>query len=201
LDTISRVVLVSSNAAKYFFSRIKSSSCGELTAAILDKIEFAAIGAATADAAVAEGFEVNLVPDRSDSAALADLLEANPTQGRTMVIRANRGSPVLADRLQQAGCLFEQFPVYQSRDVREVPPEVKQQMRQGKIDWTTVTSSAIGGSLLNLFGIDLLKRTRLASISPTTTAALESLGLTVDAEAVDYSMEGLVTAIVAKAKA
>jgi uroporphyrinogen III methyltransferase/synthase len=107
----------------------------------------------------------------------------------------------LADRLQQAGCLFEQFPVYQSRDVREVPPEVKQQMRQGKIDWTTVTSSAIGGSLLNLFGIDLLKRTRLASISPTTTAALESLGLTVDAEAVDYSMDGLVTAIVAKAKA
>ena len=81
----------------------------------------------------------------------------------------------------------------------EVAPEVVDKMRSNMIDWTTVTSSAIGASLLNLFGTDLQK-TRLASISPTTTAALESLGLKVDAEATEYNMDGLVAAIVASTR-
>ena len=114
-----------------------------------------------------------------------------------MVVRANRGSAVLGDRLKQAGCAFEQFPIYQSRDVTEVAPDVLDKMQNNMIDWTTVTSSAIGTSLLNLFGAEVLKKTRLASISPTTTTALESLGLKVDVEATDYNMSGLVDAIVA----
>ena len=194
----SRVVLVSANAARFFFSRINDPISPQVTAADLGRVEFAAIGSATAAIAAGHGVRVALVPDRSDSGALADLLESNPTQGKTMVIRADRGSAVLGDRLKQAGCPFEQFPIYQSRDVTEATPEVQKQMQNNMIDWTTVTSSAIGASLVNLFGADL-KKTRLASISPTTTAALESLGLKVDAEATDYNMDGLVAAIVASA--
>ena len=192
----SRVVLVSANAARFFFSRVNDPASSKVTAADLARVEFAAIGPATAALAAGHGVRVALVPDRSDSASLADLLESNPTAGKTMVVRADRGSAVLGDRLNQAGCPFEQFPIYQSRDVTEVEPEVQKQMQNNMIDWTTVTSSAIGASLLNLFGTDLQK-TRLASISPTTTSALESLGLKVAAEATDYNMDGLVAAIVA----
>ena len=192
----SRVVLVSANAARFFFSRVNDPASSKVTAADLARVEFAAIGPATAALAAGHGVRVALVPDRSDSASLADLLESNPTAGKTMVVRADRGSAVLGDRLKQAGCPFEQFPIYQSRDVTEVEPEVQKQMQNNMIDWTTVTSSAIGASLLNLFGTDLQK-TRLASISPTTTSALESLGLKVAAEATDYNMDGLVAAIVA----
>lgn len=200
ISGFSRVVLVSANAARFFFSRINDHTVSKIDAADLARIEFAAIGAATAAIATGHGVRVALVPNRSDSASLADLLEANPTQGKTMVIRADRGSPVLADRLKQAGCSFEQFPIYQSRDVTEVAPDVQKQMQNNMIDWTTVTSSAIGASLLNLFGAEPLKKTRLASISPTTTAALESLGLKVDVEATDYNMDGLVAAIVASTR-
>ena len=200
-DGFSRVVLVSANAARFFFARINDPISPKATAADLARVEFAAIGSATAAIAESHGVQVELVPERSDSGALADLLESKPAQGKTMVIRADRGSAVLGDRLKQAGCPFEQFPIYQSRDVTEVAPEVQKQMQSNMIDWTTVTSSAIGASLLNLFGEDQLQKTRLASISPTTTAALESLGLKVDAEATDYNMDGLVAAIVAKVKA
>jgi len=196
-DGFSRVVLVSANAARFFFSRVNDPASSKVTAADLARVEFAAIGAATAAIAAGYGVQVALVPERSDSASLADLLENNPTQGKTMVVRANRGSAVLGDRLKQAGCAFEQFPIYQSRDVTEVAPDVLDKMQNNMIDWTTVTSSAIGTSLLNLFGAEVLKKTRLASISPTTTTALESLGLKVDVEATDYNMSGLVDAIVA----
>ena len=199
ISGFSRVVLVSANAASFFFSRINDPVSPEMTAADLARVEFVAIGAATAATAAGHGVRVALVPDRSDSETLANLLEANPTQGKTMVIRADRGSRVLSDRLKKAGCAFEQFPIYQSRDVTEAASEVRTQMQSKMIDWTTVTSSAIGASLLNLFGAELLQKTRLVSISPTTTAALESLGLKVDAEATDYNMDGLVAAIVANA--
>lgn len=199
-DGFSSVVLMSANAARFFFSRVNDPVSPQLTAVDLARVEFAAIGVATAAVAAEYGVSVELVPARSDSASLADLLLSNPTQGKTMVIRADRGSAVLADRLKQAGCPFEQFPIYQSRDVTEVAPKVLDKMQSNTIDWTTVTSSAIGASLLNLFGADLLKKTRLASISPTTTAALESLGLKVDAEATDYNMDGLVAAIVANTR-
>ena len=193
----SRVVLVSTNAARFFFSRVNDPIASQVTAADLARIEFAAIGAATAAVAADHGVDVSLVPKRSDSASLAELLLSKPATGKTMVVRADRGSTVLADRLKQAGCPFEQFPIYQSRDMTEAVPEIHEMLQNNKIDWTTVTSSAIGGSLLNLFGEDLLQKTHLVSISPTTTAALESLGLKVDAEATEYNMEGLVEAIVA----
>jgi uroporphyrinogen III methyltransferase/synthase len=45
-----------------------------------------------------------------------------------------------------------------------------------------------------MFG-DELRKSRLASISPLTTAVLGELGFTVAAEATDYTMAGLAAAI------
>jgi uroporphyrinogen III methyltransferase/synthase len=65
----------------------------------------------------------------------------------------------------------------------------------GKIDWTTVTSSAIARSLVRLLG-ENLRRTKLASISPITSATLRELGDEPAAEAREYTMDGLIAAIV-----
>jgi uroporphyrinogen III methyltransferase/synthase len=58
----------------------------------------------------------------------------------------------------------------------------------------TVTSSAIASSLARLFGNDL-KQTRLASISPLTSAALRSAGLEPATEADRYTAFGVAEAI------
>ena len=68
----------------------------------------------------------------------------------------------------------------------------------GQIDWTTVTSSAIARSLARLFG-ESLQRTKLASISPITSATLRELGFEPAAEAKEYTMAGVVAAIVGEA--
>ena len=66
-----------------------------------------------------------------------------------------------------------------------------QQLREGRLDWTTVTSSAIARSLGRMFGDDL-KKTRLVSISPVTTATLRELGLEPAAEAAEATVAGVV---------
>ena len=193
-ERFSRLVFVSTNAVRFFFLRLREfATFGQ--SIDLSGIEFVAIGAATAQALSDQGVSVELIPSRANSDALADLLIAHDTSRSTMVLRANRGSDVLPQRLEQIDYPFEQFAIYQSRDLSAVDPEVIQQMEQGLIDWTTITSSAIGKSLLKLFGAPRLEKTQLVSISPTTTATLEELGLKVSAQALVYNMQGLVDAI------
>ncbi len=69
-------------------------------------------------------------------------------------------------------------------------------MKAGRIDWITVTSSAIARSLAKMFCEDL-RRTKIASISPVTTATLTELGYQPAVEARQYTMQGVVDAILA----
>ena len=89
---------------------------------------------------------------------------------------------------------MEQVVVYESVDVQSPQPEIAEQLAAGKIDWTTVTSSAIARSLARMFG-DSLHKTKLASISPITSATLRELGYEPAAEAKEYTMAGVVAAI------
>ncbi len=84
--------------------------------------------------------------------------------------------------------------VYRSVDVAKADDEIVGLIGQGRIDWVTVTSSAIARSIVQLFGKSLT-RTKLASISPITSATLRELGFEPAAEAREYTMEGVVQAI------
>jgi uroporphyrinogen III methyltransferase/synthase len=64
----------------------------------------------------------------------------------------------------------------------------------GRIDWVTVTSSAIARSVVKMFGDDL-RKAKLASISPVTTRTLQEIGYAPAAEAAQYTMPGVVDAI------
>ena len=110
--------------------------------------------------------------------------------------RANRGRQVLPEQLAAAGGLVEQVVVYSTVDVRRPEPEVAAALAAGRIAWVTVTSSSIARAIVQLFGGDL-RRSRLASISPITSEVLCELGFPPSAEAKDYTMPGLVAAIVA----
>ena len=109
-------------------------------------------------------------------------------------IRRRFGARAVDEELTRAGGTVEQIVVYTSRDVDKPDDEIAALLRAGKIDWVTVTSSAIARSLVRLFGDDL-RRTRLATISPLTTSALAELGHRSAAEAARYTTAGLVDAI------
>jgi uroporphyrinogen III methyltransferase / synthase len=159
--------------------------------------KLASIGPGTAEELARYHLTADLVPESDFRAeSLAAALAAQVRGKRVLLARASRGREVLTDQLTAAGANVEQVVVYRSLDVETPEPRVGELLLEGKVDWITVTSSAIARSLVNLFGDDL-KRARLASISPITSQTLADLGYQVSAEASEYTMKGVVEAILA----
>jgi uroporphyrinogen III methyltransferase/synthase len=104
---------------------------------------------------------------------------------------------VLPEQLAAAGGRVEQIVVYSSSDVERADPEVARRLAARQVDWITVTSSSIARSLVTLFGEDL-RNSRLASISPVTSETLRQLGYPPAAEAGQYTVDGLVRALLAE---
>jgi uroporphyrinogen III methyltransferase/synthase len=191
LDQFDWLVFSSVNGVEYLLGRLLAVH-GDLRK--LAGVRLAAIGPGTADRLAAYHLRADLMPAEYRAEALADVLTAAAAGQRVLLVRASRGREVLAERLQAVGVPVEQVVVYESRDVAAPDPAITQRLRDGEIGWVTVTSSAIARSLAALFGRDL-RRTKLASISPVTSTTLRELGFEPAAEASEYTMEGLVEAI------
>ena len=161
---------------------------------ILGNVQIAAIGPGTDAALRAYHLRADMVPDEFRAEALAETLAKEAKGKRFLLARASRGREVLAESLTAAGGIVEQVVVYQSVDVESPDPEIAARLKAGRIDWITVTSSAIARSLARMFGGDL-KRARLASISPVTSGTLRELGYEPAAEATQYTMEGVAATI------
>jgi len=192
LAEYSRLVFVSTNTVTFFLDRVIHHQQMET----LKKIspEFVAIGSSTGAAIESYGLKVSRIPPNSNSQSLAQLLVENQTDSNTAIFRGDRGSDVLSDKLAEAKVDFEELAVYRSQDVLQPDPDVFDEMVQEKIHWTTITSSAIANSIANQFG-DALRRTKIATISPTTTDAVERLGFSVAAEASRYDVDGVIEAM------
>ncbi|QDU95610.1 uroporphyrinogen-III C-methyltransferase [Lignipirellula cremea] len=166
----------------------------------LGRSKLAAVGAATGAALRGYHLEPDVIPERFIAEELAAALAADAAGKRYLLLRASRGREVLAETLVAAGAVIEQVVVYQSSDLAEPDGQIAADMASGRIDWVTVTSSAIARSLFAMFG-DRLQQTKLASISPQTSSVLRELGLQPAAEAVQYDMPGVVQAILTAEKA
>jgi uroporphyrinogen III methyltransferase/synthase len=158
-------------------------------------VQLAAIGPGTADELMKYHLRVDRQPpDVYRAEALADVLSPDAKGKRFLLARASRGREILAEKLQATGGTVEQIVVYNSIDVAQPDPEIASAMSAGMIDWVTVTSSAIARSLARMFG-DEMRKTKLVSISPVTTATLRELGFEPTAEAEVYTMAGVADAI------
>jgi uroporphyrinogen III methyltransferase/synthase len=191
LDQFDWLVFSSTNGVRYFFDRLLT--IGRDVRAV-GRARLAVIGPGTGDTLASYGLQADLRPTAYRAEVLADALCPDARGQRYLLLRASRGREVLFERLRQAGGQVEQVVVYQSTDVESPDPEIDAALRQGQIDYVTVTSSAIARSLSKLFG-EALKRTKLVSISPLTSSTLRELGLAPALEATDYTMEGIVAAI------
>jgi uroporphyrinogen III methyltransferase/synthase len=158
-------------------------------------VKLAAIGPGTSEELAKYHLRVDGQPAEVYRAeALAELLAKGARGKRFLLARASRGREVLADALRAAGGQVEQVVAYSSTDVEQADPDIAAALKAGHIDWITVTSSAIARSLAKMFGEDLHKA-KIVSISPVTSATLSELGFTRAAEARQYTMEGVVEAI------
>lgn len=186
------LVFSSANGVCYLLDRLLGRG-GDLRR--LGDVRLAAIGPATAEQLAGYRLRADFVPDEYRAEALAAALSGEAAGRRFLLARASRGRDLLAEQLRAAGGIVDQIVVYSSTDVAQADPRVAEALSAGRIDWVTVTSSAIARSLVRLFG-DALGQAKLASISPITSGTLRQLGHKPAVEATRYTMDGLVGAMV-----
>ncbi len=191
LNQFDWLVFSSANGVQHLLARLFSLG-RDLRA--LGAIKLAAIGPGTAEALASWHLNTDLVPDEYRAESLADELAPYVSGRRVLLARASRGREVLAERLEQAGARVSQIVVYESTDVEQADLEVQTALLNGQVDWITITSSAIAQSAVRLFG-KILGPARFASISPITSQSLRTAGYEPAAEALQYTTEGVVEAI------
>src|SRR5262249_24320198 len=141
----------------------------------------------------------DIVPSEYRSEGLVEILRDRAIGKRILLARADRGRDVLARELSAVAEVV-QVTVYSQVDLPAGAGRINDLVRQGGTDYMTVTSSNIARALAR--GLDQSARVRihrgdtsLISISPVTSEALRDVGLPVAAEAKDYTMPGVVEAL------
>ncbi len=195
LDEFDWLVFSSTNGVSFLLQRL----CLLKNSATLPTgLKLAAIGPGTAEELEKFQLHADFVPREYRAEALAQGLAGDARGKLFLLARASRGRQVLCEQLTAAGAIVEEIVVYQSRDIspeNEGITKVAAELAAGGIDWAAVTSSAIARSMVRLYG-DNLRRAKLASISPITSDALRELGFEPAVEASEYTIEGVVRAIV-----
>ena len=187
------LVFSSSNGVQAFLQRVMQHADLRQLAGC----KLAAIGPGTAAELGRWNLKADLVPETFVAEALLQALKTQlpPNQpARCLLLRASRGREVLAEGLREAGAEVEQVVVYSSTDIATPDADILAALTEKRIQWITVTSSAIARSLVQLFGPHL-NHAQLASISPVTSSTLRELGFTPAVEAKAYTMPGLIAAI------
>ncbi len=149
-------------------------------------------GAASAPISVAKEFR---------GEALADaMLSTRSDRARVLLPRAARARDVLPDTLREAGWSVDVVAAYETRPPSdEVVETLTRELANGRIDAVTFTSSSTVDNLCDRLGPDaarLLRGPRIASIGPVTTVTALGRGLRVDVTARQYTVPGLVDALV-----
>ena len=187
------IVFCSENGVRHFLDRMLRMGLGDLRRLAGQLI--ACVGSKTAQVLREEyHLHADLVPQEFNARSLAESIDNDVRIQRVLVVRASRGHDTFRHSLAGSSTTLDEIVAYSNHDC-PADPEIAQALKDGQIDWITVTSSATAESLHHLFG-DSLHRAKMASLSPVTSKTLRDLGYKVQTEANPSTMEALVQAIV-----
>jgi uroporphyrinogen III methyltransferase/synthase len=107
---------------------------------------------------------------------------------------------ILPEKLREAGADVVVPAAYESVPSTEGKEALSVRLQSGKIDCVTFTASSTVENFVGAFGEEeaarLLSETRVACIGPITADTARKRGLRVDTEAGEYTITGLVEAVV-----
>ncbi|RJR40721.1 MAG: uroporphyrinogen-III C-methyltransferase [Deltaproteobacteria bacterium] len=192
------LVFTSANGVTAFLTRLGER--GKDVRA-LGGLKIAAIGPATAQALEARGLKADVVPAQFKAEDLLAALSPQVSPGdKVLLARAQIAREVLPQGLVRLGVEVDVVPVYQARQVTEIPPAAQAAFEQGKVDLLTFTSSATVHNFALLVGKDrfqtLAQNAVVAAIGPITGATLQEYGVTPQVQPEDFTISALSRAIV-----
>jgi uroporphyrinogen III methyltransferase / synthase len=188
------VAFTSANAVELFFEHLAERG---LDSRAFAGAKIAAIGSATARALAERGLCADVVPAEYVAEAVVEAMRLLVSAGeRVLLPRAESARAELVRGLESLGASVDEVPIYRAAVPSEASPEVLAEVREGRIDVVTFTSSSTARNLVAMLGdASALERPLIACIGPITAQTARELGLRVDVMASEYTVEGLVAAL------
>ncbi len=192
------LILTSANGVEYFFDRLAAQ---HKDARALGGVKIAVVGRKTADVLQRRGVLADFVPPEFVADALVDSFPESLTDQRVLFPRVESGGrELLVQAFTAAGAQVDEVAAYQSICPAMADPAALLALQRREVDIITFASSKtvqhfhqlVAAQLPNGWSDNLV----IASIGPQTSATCQELFGRVDIEASEYTMPGLVTAIV-----
>ncbi|HEX3433311.1 MAG TPA: uroporphyrinogen-III C-methyltransferase [Solirubrobacteraceae bacterium] len=197
------ICVTSPNAVRELFARL---AAGGRDVRALAGARFASIGPGTTEALARGGIAADIVPERFVAEGLVQALAGVPVK-RALVARARGGRDTLPDALRADGAQVDVLDLYETV-VEPLSADALALARAA--DYVTFTSASTVRNFFDAAGADaagegqaplLSQGTRIVSIGPVTSEALRERDLTVDVQAAQHDIDGLVQALLADAAA
>jgi uroporphyrinogen-III synthase len=183
------IIFTSVNGVKAFWDRLEVVGAG-----FVPTQRIAAIGPATASTLQAHDITVTLIPDEYVAEAIIESIGVVQGQ-RILLPRADIAREALAVELRQRGAIVDEIAAYRTLPAQPDPDGLRELQRG--VDLITFTSSSTVRNFMALVRRDSIPpQALIACIGPITANTARELGLRVDIQATDYTMDGLVAALV-----
>jgi uroporphyrinogen-III synthase len=193
------LILTSANGVEAMWNRVRKL---RILRKNLKHLQIAAIGPATKKAIVKHGLKVKMVPEEYVAESVVKGLHDKVKDKRVLLVRAKVARDVIPDELRTAGALVDVVEAYETVAPEKSRARLRALMKNAKRrpHVVTFTSSSTARNFTELLGntggARSLKNVKFASIGPVTSATLRELGLPVAIEAREFTMGGLIRAIV-----
>jgi len=207
LATYDWLILTSINGVEALFERMARK---RMDLAPLAHLKIAAIGPATRKAIAQHGLPVSVTPKEYVAESVVEALQGRVKGKRVLLVRAKIARDVIPRELRKAGAQVDVVEAYETVTPKSSGKRLRAVIAGArKPHAITFTSSSTVRNFVSLLGLRSARSTlkaaphdgvRTASIGPVTSATLRELGLPVDIEACEYTIPGLVAAIVREAR-
>ncbi len=192
------LILTSANGVEAMWARLRRL---RIARGKLRHLKIAAIGPATKRAIVKHGLKVKMMPEEYVAESVVDGLRDQVKGERVLLVRAKVARDVIPESLRKAGAEVDVVEAYETVVPERSKPRLRELMKSAKRrpHVVTFTSSSTVKNFVELFGYTraaALKSVQFASIGPVTSATLRELKLPVAIEASEFTMGGLIRAIV-----
>jgi uroporphyrinogen-III synthase len=195
------LIFTSINGVKYFFEEFFRVH-DDIRAIGLTRV--AVVGEATAAAVRDLHLRVELQPKKASGEELAkELIERESMDSaKVLVVTGNLNREILVQKLEDARAIVDCLPVYKTEETDLAKDPVAGEFRTRGADAILFASPSAAQSFFDQAAALKLgpkaRRPLAGSIGPTTTATMKQLGLPVDFEAAEATLESLVEALVKK---
>ena len=192
------LILTSVNGVEAMWARLAPL---RLEPGSLAGVRIAAIGPATKKAIEQRGWKVDVVPKEYVAESVVRSMRAKVKGKRVLLVRAKVARDVIPKELRRAGAEVDVVEAYETvvpqASRRRLQAALKNPKRRPHV--VTFTSSSTVKNFAALVGARQLRTlagVRMSSIGPVTSATLREFRLPVDISAKEFTIPGLVAAIV-----